>query len=166
MAAAGEPAIVEKLKQGYAANGKTFKVHLDGYNFLPYLTGETDKGPRIEFFYFSDDGDLVATRYDNWKLVFAEQRVPGTLRVWAEPFVMLRVPLLFNLRTDPFERANTTSNTYYDWIIDRIFLIVPSQKVVGDFLTTFMAYPPRAKAASFSVDQVLERMEAMLQGGH
>jgi len=166
LAAAGDPDVKDKLKAGHEAAGKTFKVHLDGYNFLPYLTGEEEKGPRVEFFYFSDDGDLVATRYDNWKLVFAEQRVPGTLQVWAEPFVMLRVPLLFNLRTDPFERANITSNTYYDWIIDRIYLIVPSQKVVGEFLQTFFQFPPRMKAASFTVDQVMAKMEAALQGGH
>ncbi len=166
LAAAGDPDVKDKLKAGHEAAGKTFKVHLDGYNFLPYLTGEEDKGPRVEFFYFSDDGDLVATRYDNWKLVFAEQRVQGTLQVWAEPFVMLRVPLLFNLRTDPFERANITSNTYYDWIIDRIYLIVPSQKVVGEFLQTFFQFPPRMKAASFTVDQVMAKMEAALQGGH
>jgi arylsulfatase len=166
VAAAGDADVKEKLLTGHEAAGKTFRVHLDGYNFLPYLTGEEEKGPRVEFFYFSDDGDLVATRYDNWKLVFAEQRLPGTLQVWAEPFVMLRVPLMFNLRTDPFERAQITSNTYYDWMIDRIFLIVPSQKVVGDFLRTFMAYPPRMKAASFTVDQVMDKMEAALQGGH
>jgi arylsulfatase len=166
VAAAGDPDVQAKLLGGHEANGKTFRVHLDGYNFLPYLTGEEAKGPRIEFFYFSDDGDLVATRYDNWKLVFAEQRVPGTLQVWAEPFVMLRVPLLFNLRTDPFERAQMTSNTYYDWMLDRVYLIIPSQKVVGDFLRTFMAYPPRMKAASFTVDQVMAKMEAALQGGH
>jgi len=166
VAAAGEPQVKEKLLTGYEAGDKSFRVHLDGYNFLPYLTGETDKGPRVEFFYFSDDGDLVATRYDNWKLVFAEQRLPGTLQVWAEPFVQLRVPLLFNLRTDPFERAPTTSNTYYDWMLDRVYLIIPSQKIVGQFLATFMQFPPRMKAASFTVDQVLERMEAAMQGGH
>jgi len=166
LAAAGDPDVTEKLKAGHEAAGKTFRVHLDGYNFLPYLTGESEKGPRIEFFYFSDDGDLVATRYDNWKLVFAEQRVPGTLQVWAEPFVMLRVPLMFNLRTDPFERAQTTSNTYYDWMLDRVYLIIPSQKIVGEFLQTFFQFPPRMKAASFTVDQVLEKMEAALQGGH
>jgi arylsulfatase A-like enzyme len=94
-------------------------VHLDGYTLLPYLTGETDTSPRKEFFYFSDDGDLVAMRYDNWKLVFMEQRLKGTLQVWFEPFVPLRVPKLFNLRTDPFEKADTTSNTYWDWFIDR-----------------------------------------------
>ena len=166
VAAAGDPDVKEKLLTGVEVGGKSFRVHLDGYNFLPYLTGEEEKGPRVEFFYFSDDGDLVATRYDNWKLVFAEQRIPGTLQVWAEPFVQLRVPFLFNLRTDPFERAPTTSNTYYDWLLDRVYLIIPSQKIVGQFLATFMQFPPRMKAASFTVDQVLARMEAAMQGGH
>jgi len=165
LAAAGDPDVKDKLLAGHEAAGKSFRVHLDGYNFLPYLTGETDKGPRVEFFYFSDDGDLVATRYDNWKLVFAEQRIPGTLQVWAEPFVMLRVPLMFNLRTDPFERAHTTSNTYYDWLLDRAYLVLPSQRIVGEFLATFRAFPPRMKAASFTIDQVLAKMEAAMQGG-
>ena len=141
VAAAGDPDVKEKLLSGARGRGKTFRVHLDGYNFLPYLTGETDKGPRIEFFYFSDDGDLVATRYDNWKLVFAEQRVPGHAPGLGGAVRELRVPLMFNLRTDPFERAQITSNTYYDWMLDRVYLIIPSQQVVGEFLQTFMAYP-------------------------
>ncbi|WP_341537029.1 alkaline phosphatase family protein [Methanosarcina barkeri] len=150
LAAAGEPDIKEKLKKGYKAEDKTFKVHLDGYNLLPYLTGKEEKSPRIGFFYFSDDGDLVApgmttgkwslwssalpvhyrypgsSRYDNWKMVFMEQRATGTLQVWAEPFVPLRIPKIFNLRTDPYERADQTSNTYYDWLLDHAFLLVPS----------------------------------------
>jgi len=165
LAAAGAPEVKDQLLEGLTVGDKTFKVHLDGYDFLPYLTGETAKGPRIEFFYFSDDGDLVATRYDNWKLVFMEQRVTGTLQIWAEPFVSLRVPKMFNLRTDPFERADVTSNTYYDWMLDRVFLIIPSQRVVGEFLQTFMKYPPRQKAASFTIDQVLAKMEAAMQSG-
>ncbi len=112
LAAAGEPDVMDKLKIGYQANGKTFRVHIDGYNLLPYLTGQEAKSPRPGFIYFDDDGDLVALRFDNWKIVFMEQRVPGTLRVWAEPFVPLRLPKIFNLRTDPFERADITSNTY------------------------------------------------------
>ena len=115
LAAAGEPDIKEKLLKGHEAAGKTFKVHLDGYNQLPYLTGQVAKSPRRGFFYFNDDGDLVALRYENWKIVFMEQRAPGTLRVWAEPFTPLRVPKLFDLRADPYERADITSNTYYDW---------------------------------------------------
>ena len=114
LAMAGVPDIKEKLLTGYQAGKETYKVHLDGYNLLPYLTGEEKKGPRKEFFYFSDDGDLTGLRYDNWKFVFAEQRAPGTLQVWAEPFTHLRVPLIYNLRLDPYERANITSNTYYD----------------------------------------------------
>lgn len=161
LAAAGEPDIKEKLKKGYKAGDKTFRVHLDGYNLLPYLIGKEQKSPRIEFFYFSDDGDMVALRYDNWKMIFLEQRAVGTLLVWAEPFVPLRVPKIFNLRTDPFERADQTSNTYYDWLLDHAFLVVPAQDVVGEFLETFKEFPPRQKAASFTVDQVLEKL---LQG--
>ncbi|HTS19088.1 MAG TPA: arylsulfatase, partial [Verrucomicrobiae bacterium] len=114
---------------------------------------------REEFFYFSDDGDLLALRYDNWKLVFGEQRLRGTMQLWFEPFVMLRVPKMFNLRTDPFEFADITSNTYWDWFLDHVFLIVPAQKFVGDFLATFRDYPPRQKAASFTVDQVLAKLQ-------
>jgi arylsulfatase len=158
LAAAGVPDIGEKLKKGYQAGEKNFKVHLDGYNLLPHLTGKEKKSPRIGFFYFSDDGDLVAVRYDNWKLVFMEQRTVGTLQVWAEPFVSLRVPKIFNLRTDPYERADMTSNTYYDWMLDHAFLLVPAQKIVGDFLSTFVEFPPRQKAASFNIDRVMEKL--------
>ncbi|MGH3924742.1 MAG: arylsulfatase, partial [Pseudonocardiaceae bacterium] len=122
VAAAGEPDVKEKLLEGHEAEGKTFRVHLDGFNFLPNLTGEETKGPRDSFFYFSDDGDLIAMRYDNWKLVFMEQQLAGTLQVWVEPFVPLRVPKLYNLRTDPYERADVTSNTYYDWFMDHAYL--------------------------------------------
>jgi arylsulfatase len=163
LAAAGDPEVAEKLKQGHAAGDKQFKVHVDGLNFLPYLTGQTEPGPRKGIIYFSDDGDLVALRYDNWKIVFAEQRAQGTLQVWAEPFVFLRVPKIFNLRTDPFERADITSNTYYDWLIDRAYLIYAAQFIVHEFLQTFMAFPPRMKAATFGVDQALAKMEQALQ---
>ncbi len=159
LAAVGEPDIVEKLKKGHRDGDKTFKVHIDGYNFLPYLTGEEEKGPRPAFFYFSDDGDLVGLRYDNWKIVFMEQRVTGTLAIWSDPFVPLRVPKLFNLRTDPFERADVTSNTYWDWVMDHVFLYIPAQTVVGQFLATFKEFPPRMKAASFTVDQVLAKLQ-------
>ena len=131
LAMAGEPDIKEKLKEGYSAGDKTFKIHLDGYNLLPYLTGQEKKSPRVEYFYFSDDGDLTGLRYDNWKLVFMEQRATGTLRIWAEPFVPLRVPKLYNLRTDPYERADITSNTYYDWFLDHVYLLMPAQSAVG-----------------------------------
>ncbi len=158
LAAAGDPNISDELKAGLDVGDTTFKVHLDGYNLLPYLTGEEEKGPRTQFFYFSDDGGLVGMRYDNWKLVFQEQRIPGTLQVWFEPFTPLRVPKLFNLRTDPLERADITSNTYYDWVLDRVFLMVPAQSIVAEFLGTFREFPPRQKAASFTIDQVLDRL--------
>jgi arylsulfatase len=158
LAAAGEPQIKEKLLKGYSAIGRKYKVHLDGYNFLPYLTGKTNEAPRREIFYFSDDGDLTALRYNDWKLIFMEQRVQGTLQVWAEPFIPLRVPLMFNLRRDPYERAQLTSNTYYDWLIDHAYLMVPAQDYVAQFLATFKEFPPRQKAASFSLDDVMEQL--------
>ena len=158
LAAAGDPNIKEKLLKGHQAGAKTFKVHLDGYNLLPFLKGEVKKSPRVEYFYFSDDGDLMALRYDNWKLIFMEQRMVGTLRIWQEPLVPLRFPKLFNLRTDPFERADITSNTYWDWVIDHVYLFLPAQKYVGEFLMTFKEYPPRQKAASFTIDQVLQKL--------
>jgi arylsulfatase len=137
-------------------------VHIDGYNCLPHFTGEEEKSPRPGFIYFSDDGDLVAVRYDNWKLVFAEQRMQGTVQIWAEPFVFLRFPKMFNLRTDPFERADITSNTYWDWVIDRVYLLYAGQSIVSQFLATFKEFPPRMKAASFSIDQVMAKMEDAL----
>ena len=158
-AAAGDTKIKDKLLKGYSANGKKFKNHLDGYNFLPYLTGKEKVGPREEIFYFTDDGDLAALRYKNWKAVFLEQRVTGTLQIWAEPFVELRLPKIFNLRMDPYETADRTSNTYYDWLIDRAYLLVPAQAYVATFLETFKEYPPRQKAASFSLKQVMEKLE-------
>jgi arylsulfatase len=128
--------------------------------------GDEEASPRKGFIYFSDDGDLVALRYDNWKLVFMEQRVQGTLGVWAEPFVPLRVPKLFNLRTDPFERADTTSNTYWDWYVSKTYLILAAQAIVAEFLATFAEFPPRQKAPSFTIDQALEKMVAASSGGN
>ena len=160
LAAAGSDDIKEDLKKGNVrAIGRKYKVHLDGYNFLPHLTGESEEGPRREIFYFSDDGDLTALRYDDWKIIFMEQRVEATLQAWAEPFIPLRVPLIFNLRRDPYERSQITSNSYYDWMIDRVYLLVPAQAYVGQFLETFKAFPPRQKAASFSLDQVMEMLQ-------
>ena len=158
LAAAGDPNIREKLKKGFKVGDKTFKVHLDGYNFVPYLTGQESKSPRKEFFYFSDDGDLTGLRYESWKVVFAQQRAPGTMAVWSEPYVKTRLPWLYNLRTDPYERASITSNTYWDWYLDRAFLLVPAQAYVGKFLETFKEFPPRQKAASFTIDQVMEQL--------
>jgi len=158
LAAAGDSDVKEKLLDGYEAGDKTFKVHLDGDNLIPYLSGEADKSPRESFFYFSDDGDLLALRYDNWKVHFAQQRTPGTLALWGEPFVATRLPWLYNLKTDPYERATITSNTYWDWYLDHVFLLTPAQVYVGAFLETFKEYPPRQKAASFTVDQVLDKL--------
>jgi arylsulfatase len=159
LAAAGDSGIKAKLKSGgVPAIGRTYRVHLDGYNILPLLTGKTETSPRHEIFYFSDDGDLTALRYDDWKLIFMEQRAVGTLQVWSEPFIPLRLPMLFNVRRDPYERATITSNTYYDWALDRAFLLVPAQAYVGNFLATFQEFPPRQKAASFSLDQVMEKL--------
>jgi arylsulfatase len=165
LAASGEPDIVEKLKAGHQAGDKNFKVHIDGYNLLPHLTGETDQSPRPGFVYFSDDGDLLAIRFDNWKIVFMEQRAQGTLQIWAEPFVALRVPKMFNLRTDPFERADVTSNTYWDWVLDHAYLCMAAQTLVAEFLASFQEFPPQQKAASFTVDQVIEKLQAAITAG-
>jgi arylsulfatase len=159
LAAAGDPNVTSKLLKGYKAGKTTYKVHLDGYNFLPYLTGKEPKGPRDSFFYFSDDGDLTGLRYDNWKVVFMEQRQRGTLQIWFEPYTLLRAPKLFNLRMDPYERADVTSNTYWDWYIDHVFLMLPAQSYVANFLGTFKEYPPRQKAGSFSLEKVLDQLQ-------
>jgi arylsulfatase A-like enzyme len=157
-AVAGDREVTEKLLKGYKTGGTTFKVHLDGYNLLPYLTGAEPKSPRVSFFYVNDDQQMTALRYDNWKLVFMEQRAPGTMRVWAEPFTNLRVPKIFNLRTDPYERADITSNTYYEWILERAYLATPAQAYVANFLSSFKDYPQRQKAASFNLDEVMRSM--------
>jgi arylsulfatase A-like enzyme len=166
LAAAGDETVMDDLKQGKQYGEKTFKVHIDGYNLLPYLTGQEAKSPRIGMVYFSDDGDCLGLRFDNWKVVFMEQRVEGTLQVWAEPFVTLRVPLLFNLRTDPYERARMTSNTYYQFLLENDYLVLAAQIVMNQFLATFEEFPPRQKAASFTIDQAMEKLEAMLTSGH
>jgi arylsulfatase len=164
LAAAGEPDNVEKLKAGHEAGERSYRVHVDGYNLLPYLKGEEEKSPRKGFIYFSDDGDVVALRFDNWKVVFMEQRVQGTLQVWAEPFVPLRVPKLFNLRTDPFERADVTSNSYYAWVFENAVLIFAASAIVSEFLETFAEFPPRQEAASFTIDQAMEKMQDSVGG--
>lgn len=159
LAVAGDPDVKDKLAKGYKVGDMTYKVHLDGDNLVPYLTGQSQKSPRESFFYINDDQQLTGLRYDNWKFVFMEQRAPGTMRVWSEPFVNLRVPKIFNLRTDPYERADVTSNTYYDWIFDHVFALVPAQAYVGEFLSTFKEYPQRQKAASFNMDEVMQKMK-------
>jgi arylsulfatase A-like enzyme len=162
LAAAGDPDVVEDLKAGKSVGETTFKVHIDGFNLLPYLTGEVPESPRKGLIYFSDDGDVLAIRYDNWKVVFMEQRQQGTLQIWAEPFVTLRVPKIFNLRTDPYERADVTSNTYYDWMLDNAVLVLTASFLVTQFLETFTEFPPRQRAASFTIDQVVAKLEATL----
>jgi arylsulfatase len=159
LAAAGEPNIAEKLRTGAELGGRTYKVHLDGFNQLEYLTGATEESPRRYFFYVNDDGQLTAVRMDNWKVVFLEQRSEGTFRIWAEPFVELRVPKLFNLRIDPFERADVTSNSYYDWFLDRAFIVVPIQAFVAMMAESLIEFPQRQKPASFNLDRVLEKIE-------
>jgi arylsulfatase len=159
LAVAGDDQVTDKLLKGYKAGDMTYRVHLDGYNLVPLLTGQTDKSPRKSFIYIDDDQQVTALRYENWKVVFLEMRVEGTLRVWAEPFTPLRLPKLFNLRTDPYERADITSNTYYDWILQHAFVFVPAQAYIGQFLQTFKDYPQRQKAASFNLDDVLKKLQ-------
>ena len=160
LAAAGEPDITAKLLKGYQAGAKMFKVHQDGYNQLPYLTGQVPKSPRREFIYFNDDGDLVAVRYENWKIVFMEQRVEGTLRVWAEPFTVLRLPKIFDVRADPYERADVTSNTYYDWMLSiGSPAMVGAQLLVGKYLESYKEFPPSQRPASFTIDQAMEKLK-------
>lgn len=159
LAMAGDTQITDELLKGSKVGDMTYKVHLDGFNLVPYLTGQVDKSRRESFFYINDDQQLTALRYDNWKLVFMEQRAPGTLLVWANPFTPLRVPKIFNLRTDPYERADITSNTYYDWLLDHAFQLVPAQAYVGQFLMTFKDYPQRQKAASFNLDDVMRKLK-------
>jgi len=156
-AAAGEPDAVDKLKKGYKSGSKTFKVHIDGYNLLPFLKGEVKENPRKGFLYWSDDGDLYSLRVGNWKVTFVEQRAKG-LAVWFEPPVKLRGPQLYNLRSDPFERATEDASMFYDkWKADHAFLLVPAQAIVAEFLKTFREFPPRQTPASFSIDQALEK---------
>ncbi|MCO5228534.1 MAG: arylsulfatase [Thermomicrobiales bacterium] len=164
LAMAGAPEVVEDLKTGYEANGKMFKNHIDGYDLKPYITGEVEESPRNVFFYFSDDGDVLAIRYDNWKFVFMEQRIPGNLQLWFDPFVALRAPKIFNLRTDPYEQADITSNTYWDWMFERVFLIAPVQMMAAQFAATFEDFPPVQGAASFNIDAAMRVMHEAESG--
>jgi arylsulfatase len=158
LAAAGDPGIKEKLLEGHHAGEKHFHVHIDGHDMLPYLTGEVAESPRQSFFYISDDGDVLAIRHGDWKAVFREQRAKR-LQCWAEPFVPLRIPKMFHLRRDPFERADENSNTYWDWVIDHAFLIYGMQGVVGEQIQSFQQFPPRQKPASFNLDGLLETVQ-------
>ncbi|GAB2645038.1 arylsulfatase [Prescottella soli] len=162
LAAAGDTDVVDKLKQGHAVGDKTFKVHIDGYNLLPYLTGEVDRSPRRGMVYFSDDCDVLGVRFENWKIVFMEQRATGTLGIWAEPFTELRVPKLFNLRTDPYERADSTSNTYWDWFLDHDYIVFYGTAIGTAFLDTFKEFPPRQEPATFTIDHAVKKLHAFL----
>jgi arylsulfatase len=160
LAAAGEPDIKNKLLKGYRAGSKQFKVHLDGYNLLPMLTAKENTGdwPRREFFYWNDDGQLVAMRYDRWKLVFKEQRA-RQFGVWMEPFVDLRIPLVFDLRMDPFERAQHNANSYYEWMEGVIqWAGGASQAIAGRMIASFQEFPPRQRPASFNLDKVMQKL--------
>jgi arylsulfatase len=163
LAAAGVPDVKEQLLKGMKVGNTTFKVHLDGYDLTDALAGKT-ASPRKEFFYWNDDGSLVALRYDKWKVVFQEQRAHG-FQVWAEPFVALRMPKIFNLRTDPFEIADHSSMDYQHWLIDRAFLFVPAQEYIGKYLATFKEFPPSQKVGSFSLDNVLDALASGLTSG-
>jgi len=160
--AAGDPTIKDRLLKGTDVGGKTFKVHLDGFDQLGFLTGQEPKSARNSFFYFNDDGDLVALRYDNWKVVFEEQRSPGTLEVWAEPFTKLRIAKFYDLHADPFERADITSNTYWEWLISHAYIMYGSQAYVAKFLETFKEFPPSQRAATFTIDQAMDKLKQNL----
>jgi arylsulfatase A-like enzyme len=164
LAAAGDPDVADRLKAGTDLAGSTYRVHLDGHDQLDYITGQAEKSARQHFFYVSDDGDLTALRYDNWKFVFLEQRTAGTLAIWQDQFTELRFPKLFNLKTDPYERADITSNTYWDWILDHVFLFVPAQQYVAQMLQTLVEFPARQEPASFTLDQVLAKLESAASG--
>ena len=156
VAAAGEPNIVEKCKKGYKAGKKTFKVYLDGFNLLPHFKGEAPN-PRPGFLYWSDEGELMALRYGNWKVHFAEQRAEG-LNAWQEPLVQLRFPKLFNIRTDPFENAEV-SFAYEEWRARRVFALAPAGALVGQYIQSLMEFPPRQSPESWSPSAVLEKLK-------
>lgn len=164
LAAAGDHNVAERLLQGMRIEDKDYRVHIDGLDMLSYFRGQKNDSPRESFFYFSDDGDLVALRFHDWKLVFMEQRAK-TMSLWAEPFVKLRVPKIFNLRRDPFERADENSNTYWDWVLDHAFLFVPAQSYVAQQARTFGDFPPRQKPSSFNLDRVMETLQDAVGSG-
>jgi arylsulfatase len=157
LAIAGDPNVTEKLLNGYKVGDKTYKVHLDGYNMVPYLTGEVKESPRTALFYFSDDGEVMAVRNGDYKFVLAEQRLNSTW-VWQEPLVKLRLPKIFNLRRDPFERADFNSNVYWDWMMNHIFMLYEMQALVAGQIEDFTKFPPRQKPASFNLDAVLAQV--------
>jgi arylsulfatase len=163
LAAAGMPDVKERLMKGDTFAGRKYRAHPDGYNMLDYLSGKTKESPRKEFWYVNDDGQIVAARYQDWKVVFLENR-GEQFGVWREPFVELRVPLLFNLRRDPFEKAQHNSNTYNDWFLERVFVLVPIQQLAGQFLGTMKDYPPSQTAGAFNLSKVEEQIKAAAGG--
>ncbi len=164
MAAAGEPDIASKLRDGQTIGGTQYRVHLDGFNFLPYFTGQAEQGPRQVFHYLDDEGMPVGVRVGDWKIVYAEQRA-RTMALWAEPTVILRLPKIFNLRRDPFERADHNSNTYWDWLIDKAPYVYLGLATTAQFLQTFKEYPPSQRADSWSVDKLTERFLSEAENG-
>ncbi len=162
-AVAGDIDIKEKLAKGVELNGRKYRNHIDGYNMLDYFTGKQKKSPRKEFMYVNDDGQIVAMRYDAWKAVFLENRGKA-FEVWREPFIELRVPLLFNLRRDPFERAQHNSNTYNDWFLERVFVLAPMQQLAAKFLMTMKEYPPSQSPGSFNLEKVQKMIESGMSG--
>ncbi|WP_236012299.1 arylsulfatase [Marinobacter mangrovi] len=163
-AVAGAPDIKEKLRDGVTLDGRKYKNYIDGYNMVDYFSGNTDKSPRNEFWYVNDDGNVVAARYDAWKIVFLENRGQA-FGVWQEPFVELRVPQIFNLRRDPFEKAQHNANIYYDWLLDHAFIIVPIQALATQFLKTMEEYPPSQSPGSFNLSSIEKKLSSM-QGSH
>ena len=157
-AIAGHPDIVTQAREGVELNGRSYRNYIDGYNLVDYLSGTVEESPRHEFWYVGDDGNVVAARYDDWKAVFLENRA-HQLDVWREPFIELRMPLLFNLRRDPFEKSQHNSNTYHDWMIDRAFVLVPIQALATRFLQTMAEYPPSQTAGSWNLTAIQEQLE-------
>jgi arylsulfatase len=158
MLAAGNPDVVEDLKEGLTIGDMTYKVHLDGYNMLPFWTGDVDQNPRHEFLYWMDDGDLGALRYNRWKEVFLDQRAHGR-GVWIDPAIKLRMPFIFDLLADPFEKAQLDSTNYNMWVSEHAFLSYPVQEYLTKSLSTFREFPPRQKSASFSIDSVMAQLQ-------
>ncbi|HEY0145702.1 MAG: arylsulfatase [Methylovirgula sp.] len=159
LAAAGDMDVKDRLLKGWTIGDRTYKVHIDGYDQLAYLTGEEPHSARRGFIYFNDDGQLVAIRFDNWKLVFFEQKTPGTLDIWGEPFTARRLPLYFNLRMDPYERAQITSNEYFAWTAHKVYLLYGAQAIAGAFAQSLQEYPPRQKPQSFNLDQIMDNLK-------
>lgn len=163
LAAAGDPDVKERLLKGWSVGGRSFRNHLDGYNQLPYLEGKVPEGARKEFYYFDDDGVLVDMRYRDWKFVFCEQRAPGGFAVWNNPLTCLRIPKIFNLRMDPYERADIVSDQYYDWTTKNVYVTYGAIAETAKFLETFVAYPPAQKPASFTVDGIRAGVDAEIE---